>query len=341
MPTPLVAEHSINTAGRDLIVPDLHGSYSLLMNHLDRLNFDPSADRVFSVGDLVDRGPEPMETLRLLREPWFLAVRGNHDDMLLSALGKMNSWVHTGDDFLNNGGMWATRLAKAEMEELVADLGPRVAALPYIRSVIDDDGSAHFHVAHAELMVAPGHARDLELGESKSLLTDSDIRALAAGAVPSSWDDEVQGDVRSKLDRFCATTTWARRLVKEWYRAQGEGRHIELPQLAPAMVGSAESVIATDVPYERGLSLTFVGHTIVEQVGLHRSHFYMDRGAYKATRSEPDPSCHLAIVDAGALLGLMQRHLPRPPELIVDPVQPDPAAVMPLPRPPSRPFRFR
>ncbi|MGY6271861.1 metallophosphoesterase [Achromobacter denitrificans] len=339
MRTPLVVEHAKNSDGRDFVVPDLHGSYSLLMNRLDQLKFDPNADRIFSVGDLVDRGPEPMNTLRLLREPWFYAVRGNHDDMLLSALGKMESWAHSPNDFFYNGGTWATQLSKPEMDELLTDLGPRVEALPYIRTVLADDGSALFHVAHAELMFAPGSARDLDGGESKGLFTDADIRALAAGETPAGWGGEVQPSLPLQLDRFRATTTWGRRLIKEWHRAQGEGQHVVLPQLAPAMVGSAEAVIATDKPYERGLSLTFVGHTIVEQVGLHRSHFYMDRGAYRAARAEPDPGSQLEIVDAGILMEHLQRYLPRPPEMIADPGRPDPAAVMPLPRPPS--FRFR
>src|SRR3546814_1363745 len=68
-----------NTAGRDFIVGDLHGCLDLLQVELARIAFDPTRDRLFSVGDLTDRGPDSMGCLRLLREPWFYAVHGNHE----------------------------------------------------------------------------------------------------------------------------------------------------------------------------------------------------------------------------------------------------------------------
>src|SRR3546814_10866998 len=72
-----------NKVGSDFIVGDLHGCLDLLQVELDRVGFDRAKDRLFSVGDLIDRGPDSMGCLRLLREPWFFAARGNHEDMLL------------------------------------------------------------------------------------------------------------------------------------------------------------------------------------------------------------------------------------------------------------------
>lgn len=72
-----------NPSGRDFVVGDLHGCLDLLQAQLERVGFDTGCGRLFSVGDLVDRGPDSMGCLRLLREPWFHAVRGNHEDMLL------------------------------------------------------------------------------------------------------------------------------------------------------------------------------------------------------------------------------------------------------------------
>lgn len=69
-----------NSAGRDFVVGDLHGQYDLLMGELDRAGFDRDTDRLICVGDLVDRGPQSVECLSLLREPWFFAVLGNHAD---------------------------------------------------------------------------------------------------------------------------------------------------------------------------------------------------------------------------------------------------------------------
>ena len=47
-----------NTVGRDFAVGDIHGCFTELQRGLDAIGFDPSTDRLFSVGDLVDRGPE-------------------------------------------------------------------------------------------------------------------------------------------------------------------------------------------------------------------------------------------------------------------------------------------
>ncbi|WP_290649919.1 metallophosphoesterase [Aquisalimonas sp.] len=68
-----------NTAGRDIAVGDLHGMRPLLEKELERIDFDPEVDRLICVGDLVDRGPDSMGSLRLLEEPWFHSVLGNHD----------------------------------------------------------------------------------------------------------------------------------------------------------------------------------------------------------------------------------------------------------------------
>lgn len=47
-----------NTTGRDFVVGDVHGEYTKLMEGMARLDFSPGAgDRLFAVGDLIDRGP--------------------------------------------------------------------------------------------------------------------------------------------------------------------------------------------------------------------------------------------------------------------------------------------
>lgn len=68
-----------NAQGRDLVVGDLHGMHDELMRQLERVRFDDQADRVFCVGDLVDRGPQSQACVELLDEPWFHAAIGNHD----------------------------------------------------------------------------------------------------------------------------------------------------------------------------------------------------------------------------------------------------------------------
>ena len=46
-----------NDTGRDLVVGDVHGHFATLRRALDELEVGEH-DRVFSLGDLVDRGPD-------------------------------------------------------------------------------------------------------------------------------------------------------------------------------------------------------------------------------------------------------------------------------------------
>lgn len=92
-----------NTAGRDLIVGDIHGHFGKLQVHLDEIGFDPAAgDRLFSVGDLVDRGPDSDKALEWLAQPWFHAVAGNHEDF---AIRWPNGHMDAGN-YVANGGGW-------------------------------------------------------------------------------------------------------------------------------------------------------------------------------------------------------------------------------------------
>ena len=82
----LVHNYEENSTGTDWFVGDIHGEYNKFSDALMRINFDFNNDRMFCVGDLVDRGPESLKCLTLLDEPWFFSVKGNHEQMMLDAL---------------------------------------------------------------------------------------------------------------------------------------------------------------------------------------------------------------------------------------------------------------
>lgn len=111
---PLIKRFSANTAGRDLAVGDVHGHFTRLQRALDAVGFNPAVDRLFSVGDLVDRGPECRKVLDWLDKPWFEAVRGNHDDYVCRFdTCDVDNWVY-------NGGAWFAGLAWDEQREFAA-----------------------------------------------------------------------------------------------------------------------------------------------------------------------------------------------------------------------------
>ena len=104
-----------NTTGTDYFVGDIHGCYEQLMEALEKIKFNPDVDRLISVGDLVDRGSDSVKCLNLLKELWFHAVSGNHEDMMIKSFRR--EWpTH---NYIQNGGKWFFHLPYEQQEELV------------------------------------------------------------------------------------------------------------------------------------------------------------------------------------------------------------------------------
>ncbi len=124
--TEMVSHFGINEAGRDFVVGDIHGRFDRLRSEMAEHRFDESRDRLFSVGDLIDRGAYSAEALVWLRKPWFHACLGNHEEMLLNSPRRANmmlSWI------LMNGGEWWLELDEHVRQEYFATLSGLPLAL--------------------------------------------------------------------------------------------------------------------------------------------------------------------------------------------------------------------
>ena len=140
----LTQRHEINDEGNDYVVGDLHGCFDLLEQALYEIGFDKDVDRLFSVGDLVDRGTKNLECLRLLAEDWFHPVQGNHEDMMLKAILDREHIDH----WLLNGGDWYMRLTQGECREVELICEIIRNTMPYSITVETDKGDAG--ICHAQ-----------------------------------------------------------------------------------------------------------------------------------------------------------------------------------------------
>jgi len=262
-----------NLLGRDFIVPDLHGSYALLMEHLQAVQFDPSRDRLILTGDLIDRGPSSFECLLLLTKPWVYAVMGNHEWMLLTWMAVRNSDYHTPADFISNGGDWVFWLSAEQQQVLEDTIIPKLLALPLVLTV--EDIRCPYHVAHGELVgrgCLPDSLKNMDAPVLQDAdLTEDTVRALGTHIV------------------------WSRRLVRKANQARWD-------MFARGMAFDVEGVLLTSAPLADGLSITYVGHNIVPRAVMHQSHVYLDRGAYEET-----PESELFVLEHGRFVtGLQQ-----------------------------------
>lgn len=129
----MIKKFTKNPYGRDIAVGDIHGNYSGLMAALDSIGFSVQHDRLFSVGDIVDRGIENELCVQLLDRPWFHAVCGNHEDIAIThvKIAKVNA-----ENYIKNGGAWFLGLSSSEQEEIATSF----QQLPIAIEIETDEG---------------------------------------------------------------------------------------------------------------------------------------------------------------------------------------------------------
>jgi len=134
--------HTINRSGRDFVVGDIHGMFNSLEELLEKVSFDPNIDRVFSVGDMIDRGNESYRVLEFLNKPWFFSIMGNHESMLLDSRVSEHN-LHNWTKY--NGGAWWKELSKETQD----NIHHKIAKLPYLFEIETAIGC--IGIAHADL----------------------------------------------------------------------------------------------------------------------------------------------------------------------------------------------
>lgn len=177
-------------------IGDIQGCYDPFRNLLDELAFDPAADTLWLTGDLVNRGPKSLKTLRFVKSlgDSAITVLGNHDLHLLAlAAGKVSGKQR----FESLAGI----LKAPDRDELLAWLRHRPLA--------------HYDESLDTLMVHAGIYPDWTVkktlgyaAEVETCLRSDQYETLLDkmyGNTPSTWSKKLRGYARLRFIINCLT----------------------------------------------------------------------------------------------------------------------------------------
>ena len=168
-------------------IGDLHGCYDEFQKILEKIKFDDKCDELYLTGDLIGRGPKPLETMNFILNHQYCihSVLGNHDLNFLA--------VTEGERQARPKDNLEPLLQASNFEEIVAFL----RSLPLIKFCKDK----RFAVCHAgihplwSLKDAKKFSKEfsefLNTPERRALLLRNMYRDY-----PASWSDDYQGMVR-------------------------------------------------------------------------------------------------------------------------------------------------
>lgn len=169
-------------------IGDIQGCYDALCRLLEKCSFDARRDRLWLVGDLVNRGPRSLETLRLIKSlgPAAVPVLGNHDLYLLMVAAG-------GAKFRGKDDTLQAVLDAPDADELLDWL--RQQPLCFV-----EDG---FCMVHAGLLPqwTTGQARALASEVEHALQGPDHVEFLRNlwGSQPAAWSEELTGWSRLRV----------------------------------------------------------------------------------------------------------------------------------------------
>jgi serine/threonine protein phosphatase 1 len=133
-----------NEIGRDFVVGDIHGWFNVAYKNMENLKFDPEKDRLFCLGDLIDRGPYSKDVLKWLDQKSVYSIKGNHEQMMYEFFHGIDWKIDYPE---KHGGKWFTELPMYEQMDYVDRLRmlPHVAEIETIHGLV---GLVHAEVPH-------------------------------------------------------------------------------------------------------------------------------------------------------------------------------------------------
>lgn len=168
-------------------IGDIQGCYNELQQLLEKIHFDAAQDRLWLVGDLVNRGPDSLRVLRLVKSlgDRAITVLGNHDLHLLA--------VAAGEAELHRGDTLDEVLSAPDCDELLVWL--RHQRLLY--------AEAGYVLVHAGLLPQWSVTQALGLAQEVEQALRGDDYAVffehMYGNSPHGWRDDHRGYKRLRV----------------------------------------------------------------------------------------------------------------------------------------------
>lgn len=241
-------------------IGDVQGCYSELNRLLEKIAFDPAKDQLWFCGDLVNRGPESLQTLQFVKSlgASAISVLGNHDLHLLA--------LHHGVHKVRDSSSLQQVLDSPQRDELMAWL----QRLPIL----------HYDEMHNALLVHAGIHPDW--GLSKALKLASEVETILRGKQapkflskmygnkPTAWSDKLTGYRRLRLITNTFTRMRYFNATKELdFDTAGSPRQTMRRGLTPWF--QMDSVLGED-------KRVFFGHWSTLPVGCYGRCFALDGG---------------------------------------------------------------
>lgn len=181
-------------------IGDIQGCFDSFRRLLDLCEFDPAQDRLWLVGDLVNRGPHSLETLRFVKDLGRAAITvlGNHDlYLLMVAEGKVS------------------KRGKDDTLQPILDAPDREELLAWLRTL------PLCHVEHGHCLVHAGLLPQWTVTQARGLAAEVEAELQGPGyrnflgslwgSKPASWNGKLKGSERLRVIvnamtrmRFCS-----------------------------------------------------------------------------------------------------------------------------------------
>jgi bis(5'-nucleosyl)-tetraphosphatase (symmetrical) len=168
-------------------IGDIQGCYNEFQQLLEQIRFDPAQDKLWLVGDLVNRGPDSLPVLRLIKSlgESAITVLGNHDLHLLA--------VAAGEAAIHRSDTLDEVLKAPDCDELLT-------WLRHQRMVYAEDG---YVLVHAGLLPQWSAKQAVNLGQEVESALRGDNYAIffehMYGNSPRAWSDELGGYKRLRV----------------------------------------------------------------------------------------------------------------------------------------------